>query len=58
MRSEYEKRGYQEVITPVLFDKSLWETSGHWEKYKENMFIIEKHKNHNSEEASDENKTI
>ena len=58
MRSEYEKRGYQEVITPVLFDKSLWETSGHWDKYKENMFVIEKHKNHNSEELTDENKTI
>lgn len=58
MRNEYEKRGYQEVITPVLFDKSLWETSGHWSKYKENMFVIEKHKNHNSEEINDENKTF
>ncbi len=41
-RSEYMARGYQEVITPNIFDKSLWETSGHWDKYKENMFIIEK----------------
>ncbi len=42
-RTEYMARGYQEVITPNIFDKSLWETSGHWDKYKENMFIIEKH---------------
>lgn len=48
-RNEYEKRGYQEVITPNIFDKSLWETSGHWHKYKENMFVIEKHQNHHCE---------
>ncbi len=42
-RSEYYNRGYKEVLTPNIFDKSLWETSGHWAKYKENMFIIEKH---------------
>ena len=34
-------RGYTEVKTPQLFDSSLWETSGHWEKYRENMFITE-----------------
>jgi threonyl-tRNA synthetase len=43
LRDEYMKRGYSEVLTPNIFDKSLWETSGHWDKYKENMFIIEKH---------------
>ncbi len=42
-RSEYYDRGYKEVLTPNIFDKALWETSGHWSKYKENMFIIEKH---------------
>jgi threonyl-tRNA synthetase len=31
-------RGYTEVKTPILFDRSLWETSGHWEKYREEMF--------------------
>ena len=40
LREEYVKRGYQEVITPLLYDKSLWETSGHWEHYRENMFIL------------------
>ncbi len=34
VREEYRKRGYQEVITPNIFHKSLWETSGHWEHYK------------------------
>ena len=32
-------RGYDEVKTPLLYDSSLWETSGHWGKYRENMFI-------------------
>jgi threonyl-tRNA synthetase len=31
-------RGYTEVKTPILFDRSLWEISGHWEKYREHMF--------------------
>ena len=39
-RRENVRRGYLEVKTPLLYDKSLWETSGHWEKYRENMFLI------------------
>lgn len=35
------KDGYQEVCTPQLVDRTLWEASGHWEKYRENMFIAE-----------------
>jgi threonyl-tRNA synthetase len=34
-------RGYVEVKTPLLYDVELWETSGHWEKYRDNMFLIE-----------------
>jgi threonyl-tRNA synthetase len=34
-------RGYTEVKTPQLYDRSLWMTSGHWEKYRENMFVTE-----------------
>ena len=34
-------RGYTEVKTPLLYDSSLWKTSGHWEKYREEMFITE-----------------
>ncbi len=40
LRKEYAKRGYNEVITPQLFNKQLWELSGHWEHYKENMFLL------------------
>ncbi|MFT4282840.1 MAG: threonine--tRNA ligase [Candidatus Woesearchaeota archaeon] len=40
IRDEYKKRGYDEVITPQLFNKKLWETSGHWEHYKDDMFIL------------------
>jgi threonyl-tRNA synthetase len=39
-REEHEKRGYQEIATPLINDKSLWEISGHWEHYRENMFLI------------------
>lgn len=41
MRVEYRKRGYDEVITPNMFSTKLWETSGHWANYKENMFSFE-----------------
>ncbi|HLD15235.1 MAG TPA: threonine--tRNA ligase [Candidatus Nanoarchaeia archaeon] len=40
IREQYKKRGYKEVITPLLYDKKLWETSGHWEHFKDNMFIL------------------
>ncbi|MFA6185231.1 MAG: threonine--tRNA ligase [Candidatus Shapirobacteria bacterium] len=40
-RSEHQKRGYQETITPQLNKKQLYETSGHWDHYKENMFICD-----------------
>ena len=39
-RRENLKRGYLEVKTPVIFDKTLWETSGHWEKFRDHMFLI------------------
>lgn len=41
MRGEYRKRGYEEVITPNMYNSKLWETSGHWANYKENMFSFE-----------------
>jgi threonyl-tRNA synthetase len=41
MRSLYVKYGYQEVITPQLFDAELWKTSGHYFHYKENIFFAE-----------------
>lgn len=41
IRAEYWKRGYSEVITPNVFNLQLWQTSGHAEHYKENMFIFD-----------------
>src|SRR3954451_21368877 len=35
------ERGYTEVKTPQLYDSQLWKTSGHWDKYRENMFVTE-----------------
>jgi len=40
-RRENAKRGYHEVRTPLLYDSDLWRTSGHWEKYQEDMFRLE-----------------
>jgi threonyl-tRNA synthetase len=40
-RRMQEARGYVEVKTPLLYESSLWETSGHWGKYKENIFVVE-----------------
>ncbi len=40
MRRLTRKNGYVEVKTPLLFNKRLWETSGHWGKYRENMFLV------------------
>ncbi|THU97644.1 tars protein [Dendrothele bispora CBS 962.96] len=41
MRSEYWKRGYQEVISPNMYHSKLWETSGHWQNYSEDMFTLD-----------------
>ncbi len=41
MRARLEAAGYVEVNTPQLVDRSLWEDSGHWEKFREHMFTVE-----------------
>ena len=41
MRSVLAPEGYLELRTPLVFNKALWETSGHWSHYRENMFIID-----------------
>jgi threonyl-tRNA synthetase len=40
-RRENAKRGYHEIRTPQLYDSELWRTSGHWDKFRENMFTLE-----------------
>lgn len=44
MRHELAQAGYKEVRTPMIMDRSLWERSGHWENYKENMFTTSSEK--------------
>jgi len=39
-RRENAKRGYVEVQTPLVYEQRLWEISGHWDKFRENMFLI------------------
>ncbi len=41
MRELQERRGYQEIRTPILVSQRLWEQSGHWELYRDNMFLVE-----------------
>ena len=48
IREKIRKAGYIEVKTPILVDRSLWEASGHWEKFRENMFVSQ----------ADEDKTL
>jgi threonyl-tRNA synthetase len=44
MRRVYQDNGYQEVKAPQILDRSLWERSGHWQNFKENMFTTESEK--------------
>ena len=44
MRKVYRDNGYQEVKGPQIIDKTLWEKTGHWDKYRENMFVTESEK--------------
>ncbi len=44
MRKIYQDNGYQEIRCPQILDKSLWERSGHWQNYKDNMFTTESEK--------------
>jgi threonyl-tRNA synthetase len=52
MRRRLDASGYQEIRTPQLLDRKLWEASGHWEKFRESMFLAE------VEEESGEDKQI
>ena len=51
MRRQQQKDGYVEVNTPQVVDRKLWEASGHWDKYQENMFIVEVDEEHAREKA-------
>lgn len=44
MRRVYRDNGYQEVKGPQILDKALWEKTGHWDKYRDNMFVTESEK--------------
>lgn len=46
MRQVLNRSGYQEIRTPQVLDRSLWEHSGHWENFRENMFVTESEERH------------
>ncbi|TAL47753.1 threonine--tRNA ligase [archaeon] len=39
LRNEYVKQDYKEILTPMILNKNIWEISGHWDHYKDNMFF-------------------
>lgn len=41
IKEQYRQRGFEEVVTPNMFNSKLWETSGHWANYKDNMFTFD-----------------
>ena len=49
MRTKQMAHDYQEINTPLVVDRKLWEASGHWDKYRENMFITEIDEEHANE---------
>jgi threonyl-tRNA synthetase len=49
MRRRLDRAGYREIRTPQVVDRKLWEASGHWDKYRENMFITEVDEEHANE---------
>ena len=49
IRNKLDKSGYLEINTPQVVDRKLWEASGHWDKYRENMFITEIDEEHANE---------
>lgn len=44
LRDLYEREGIEEIATPILVKKQLWEQSGHWEKFRDNMFVLKEGK--------------
>ena len=52
VRDRLERFGYQEIKTPQVVDRKLWEASGHWDKYRENMFITEIDEEHANEKRT------
>ena len=52
MRDKLQEFNYQEINTPLVVDRKLWEASGHWDKYRENMFITEIDEEHANEKRT------
>ena len=52
MRRQQRRGGYKEIRTPQVVDRKLWEKSGHWDKYRENMFITEIDEEHANEKRT------
>ncbi|KAG0092839.1 54S ribosomal protein L39, mitochondrial [Podila epicladia] len=54
MRQQYRKYGFEEVMTPLMYKKELWETSGHWQNYKDDMFQVMRGCDHHHHEGHEQ----
>lgn len=54
LRAQYPQFGFKEVITPIIYKKSLWEKSGHWENYAEDMFSVQGRQTDTAQAGEDE----
>ena len=52
IKTKQDEYGYEEINTPQIVDRKLWEASGHWDKYRENMFITEIDEDHANEKRT------
>lgn len=64
MKNQQTKYGFQEVITPLIYKSKLWETSGHWQNYKDDMFkvvgndVSKEHDIHNEQYSHDKSEGL
>ncbi|KAG0256154.1 54S ribosomal protein L39, mitochondrial [Actinomortierella ambigua] len=56
IRQQYHKYGFDEVMTPLIYKKELWETSGHWQNYKDDMFQVMRGCDHHHHHGDDDDK--
>jgi threonyl-tRNA synthetase len=58
LRAEYGRYGYEEVMTPLIYKKDLWETSGHWQNYKDDMFMVNSGREHSCQHDGEEDEGL
>jgi threonyl-tRNA synthetase len=58
LRYKYKEYGFEEVMTPILFKKDLWKISGHWDNYKDDMFLLDSHDESSCDHSHEDSSSI